>query len=283
MLVGSGSFDDPATLVGWGGSIATRTTNGEWWRLLTMTFVHAGLLHLLVEVGALVSVGLVLERLLGPLAFGGVYVAAGLLAALVSVSAHPLDVSFGASWRILGVYGLLASSTIWGFVRRSTVTLPLTTAKTLVPIAAVFILYSLATDHLHGDAELVGLVVGFLCGLVLARRADETPRPLRWSAVSLRPRWSPSWSWLFRSAGCRTPGRRSSAWSPWRIGRRGLRRRGQSLQERMDQPPRRSPASSIDDRARASDVARTPRRARQSSGRTAVARRQRRAVLHPAR
>ena len=77
MLVGTGSFSDPATLVGWGASLATRTTNGEWWRLLTMTFVHAGLFHLLVEVGALVSAGLVLERLLGPLAFGGVYVAAG--------------------------------------------------------------------------------------------------------------------------------------------------------------------------------------------------------------
>ena len=66
MLVGTGSFSDPATLVGWGASLATRTTNGEWWRLLTMTFVHAGLFHLVIEVGALVSVGLVLERLLGP-------------------------------------------------------------------------------------------------------------------------------------------------------------------------------------------------------------------------
>jgi hypothetical protein len=143
-----------------------------------MTFVHAGLFHVVVEVAALVSVGLVLERLLGPLAFGGVYLAAGLLADLVSVSAHPMEVAVGASGAVYGLYGLLASTTIWGFVRRSPVTLPMTAAKTLGPIAAVFVLYSLATDHLHGDAELVGLVVGFLCGLVLARRVDESAAPV---------------------------------------------------------------------------------------------------------
>ena len=102
MLLGSGSFSDPATLVSWGASIATHTTNGEWWRLLTMTFVHVGLFHMLVEVAALVSVGLVLERLLGSLAFAGIYVAAALLGGLVSVSSHPMTVSVGGSGAIFG-------------------------------------------------------------------------------------------------------------------------------------------------------------------------------------
>ncbi len=84
----------------------------------------------------------------------------------------------GASGAIYGLYGLLASTTIWGFVRRSPVTLPMAAAKTLGPIAAVFVLYSLATDNLHGDGEVVGLVVGFLCGLVLARRVDESAAPV---------------------------------------------------------------------------------------------------------
>ena len=178
MLVGSGSFDDPTTLVGWGGSIATRTTNGEWWRLLTMTFVHVGLMHLLVEVGALVSVGLVLERLLGSVAFAGIYVAAALLAGLVSVSAHPMIVSVGASGAIFGLYGLLVSTLIWGVIRRSPMTIPLNAAKILGPPAALFVLYSLATDTLGGDSQLVGLIIGAVCGLVLARRVDEDTAPL---------------------------------------------------------------------------------------------------------
>ena len=66
MLFGAGSFGDPKTLLSWGGSIGTRTTNGEWWRLVTALFVHAGLLSLLADMAGLVQVGFLLERLIGP-------------------------------------------------------------------------------------------------------------------------------------------------------------------------------------------------------------------------
>src|SRR5436190_9604952 len=39
MVVGSGSFSDPLTLIDWGGSFAPRTTNAEWWRLVASMFV----------------------------------------------------------------------------------------------------------------------------------------------------------------------------------------------------------------------------------------------------
>jgi len=62
-------------------------------------------------------------------------------------------------------------------VRRSPFTLPLTTAKIVGPIVGVFILYSFATDYLYSDSEVVGLIVGLMCGAVLARRADESAAP----------------------------------------------------------------------------------------------------------
>ena len=43
MLFGAGALADPHTIVGWGGSFGPRTTNGEWWRLVTATFVHPGM------------------------------------------------------------------------------------------------------------------------------------------------------------------------------------------------------------------------------------------------
>lgn len=173
MLFGAGAFSDPETLVGWGGNFGPRTTNGEWWRLVTTMFVHSGILHLLVNIAGLVQVGLILERLVGRLAFGAVYIAAGVFASLVSLWAHPMAVSVGASGAIFGLYGLLLASSIWGLIQRSTVTMPLTTVKRLAPVAGVFILYHVATNSLEIAAELSGLAVGFVSGLVLARGVSE--------------------------------------------------------------------------------------------------------------
>src|SRR5437773_1625158 len=82
MLFGRGAFSDPQTLVAWGGNFGPRTTNGEWWRVVTTMFVHSGMVHLLVNLAGLVQVGLILERLVGHIAFAAVYVAAGVLASV---------------------------------------------------------------------------------------------------------------------------------------------------------------------------------------------------------
>ena len=107
ILFSAGAIGDPDTLLAWGGSLGPRTTNGEWWRLVTSTFVHTGTLHLLVNVAVLIQIGAVLERLAGRLAFAGVYVAAGVFAGLVNLSSYPLAVTSGASAAIFGLYGLL--------------------------------------------------------------------------------------------------------------------------------------------------------------------------------
>src|SRR5947209_14901067 len=77
MLFGAGALGTPDTLVAWGASLGTRTTNGEWWRLVTSAFVHTGTLHLLVDVAVLIQLGAVIERLAGRLTFTGVYLSAG--------------------------------------------------------------------------------------------------------------------------------------------------------------------------------------------------------------
>jgi membrane associated rhomboid family serine protease len=67
--------------------------------------VHAGVLRLLANVIGFVSVGFMLERLVGPVAFGVTYIAAGVMAGVVELSAHQIDVNTGASGAIFGVYG----------------------------------------------------------------------------------------------------------------------------------------------------------------------------------
>ena len=46
-------------------------------------------------------------------------------------------------------------------------TITLTAAQRLAPVAAIFLLYNLASGTLGSGAELAGFAAGFICGIVL--------------------------------------------------------------------------------------------------------------------
>ena len=227
LMMGWGSTEQE-TLVGWGASFGPRTTNGEWWRLVASMFVHSGMFQLLVNCAALVQLGLILERLVGHITFGAVYVAAGVLASLVSLSDYPLAVSVGASGAIFGLYGLLLASTAWTAINRPSVpaaegkpspgstfgfsdiarteraevaetgeadrspgevnqgvTITLTAARRLAPIAAIFFLYNLASGALGSGAEVAGFAAGFICGVVLTRGVSASTPPVPRVAITM--------------------------------------------------------------------------------------------------
>jgi membrane associated rhomboid family serine protease len=201
MLLSPGAMSDQDTLISWGGNIGIRTTNGEWWRLVTSTFVHAGFLQLLISVAGLAQAGILAERLTGPITVALVYLAAGVLASLESLSSHSVVVGFGSSSAILGVYGLLLACLLWDtLARRSSARgpqtlfesdessaagepidgaepidlgeptplprVPLATLKALAPAAGIFLLWCLADGF--DSSKLSGLMAGLVCGLALA-------------------------------------------------------------------------------------------------------------------
>jgi membrane associated rhomboid family serine protease len=167
MCFSTGALSDPATLIAWGGSVGPRTTNGEWWRLVTSLFVHFGVLQLLANVIGFVSVGFMLERLVGPVAFAVTYMAAGVMAGVAELSAHQIAVNTGPSGAIFGVYGLLVASTAWGVYRPSPATIPLAALKGLVPGAFVFLTIDVLTHGLHSDGRFAGFAAGFIAGVIL--------------------------------------------------------------------------------------------------------------------
>ena len=167
MCFGTGALSDPATLISWGGSVGPRTTNDEWWRLVTSLFVHTGVLQLLANVIGFVSIGFMLERLVGPVAFAVTYTAAGMVAGVAELSAHQIAVNTGASGAIFGVYGLLVASTVCGFFRPSPATIPLAALKNLLPGAFVFLTVDLLTHGLHSEGRFAGFAAGFVAGMLL--------------------------------------------------------------------------------------------------------------------
>jgi rhomboid protease GluP len=177
------SHDDPDTLVRWGGSVGPLTTGGEWWRLLTASFVHAGFFALVIDSAGLAQPGMLVERILGHTAFAVVYLSGAVLGIAIELSRHPLVVSVGPTGGILAVYGLLLALMVRGAIRRSPMTIPVRILRHLAPAAAVFLLRALWTGALMQPAGAVPLGAGFVFGMVLARDAAERPARIDRSVV----------------------------------------------------------------------------------------------------
>jgi membrane associated rhomboid family serine protease len=177
-LTGGAALGDPQTLVEWGANFGPRTSNGEWWRLVTALFLHAGLLPLAINIAAIVQVGVILERIVGAVAFAAVYLAAGILASLMSLSLAPVAVSSGASGAVSGIYGLVVAAWLAGWLRTSAAAIPLRAVKGLMPAAGVFMIYHVASGSATGPL-IAGIVTGLGCGLVLTIRIGDRTAPVR--------------------------------------------------------------------------------------------------------
>jgi len=168
MLTAPGSLADPATLVGWGASIGTRTANGEWWRLASSMFVHGGFVHMFVNALGVAQIGLITERFYGSFAFANAYLGAGLLFAVGSVLLHPVVVTAGDSASVFAIYGMFATMLFTGMATPSPFTVPRTTLLKIAGPAALFLLYSFGAGH-AGVLELSGRAVGLAYGFLLAK------------------------------------------------------------------------------------------------------------------
>lgn len=185
-LVCARGDSSPATLLAWGASFGPRTTNGEWWRLATAAFVNSGTWSLIVYAAVVVQLGMMLERIVGSLAFATTYVIAGICAGLTAVWMQPMSVSAGASAAVFGLYGLLLASFVAGRLARSELTIPVAAIVRLAPVTIVFALYSLFADATTAASALAGLASGAALGAFIASDiAVRRPPPRRVGVVSV--------------------------------------------------------------------------------------------------
>ena len=93
----------PDDLVRYGANATDFTIAGQWYRVLTATFVHVGIIHLATNMWCLYNLGMLGEPLLGRWGLVATYlitgIAGNLLSLLVNVAMHNLSVGAGASGR----------------------------------------------------------------------------------------------------------------------------------------------------------------------------------------
>jgi membrane associated rhomboid family serine protease len=79
--------------------------DGEWWRLITPIFLHAGIIHLLCNIMVQLETGAFFEREWGSIPWLIIYLASAVGSSSLSVVAMPDAISVGSSGAVMGLFG----------------------------------------------------------------------------------------------------------------------------------------------------------------------------------
>ena len=166
---GQGIDPDAETLYRWGGNFGmTVAVEGEWWRLFSCMFLHAGPFHLLVNMIFLWRAGPLIERLYGNVGFALLFIGSGVGGSLASAWSHPMVVGVGASGAIFGILGgLLAFLTLHRSAIPAVVLKPI--RSSVISLVVFNGLFGFIYPRVDNAAHLGGLTSGFLAGLILRR------------------------------------------------------------------------------------------------------------------
>ncbi len=162
--LGSRDFmgNDLRTLVLFGAKVNQLIALGQVWRLLTATFLHADILHLLFNMYALGSLGYQIESYFGRGRFLAIYILAGLWGSLASYATSS-EISVGASGAIFGLAGATAVYFLryrenFGDAGRSTL-------RTMLALIAFNLFFGFTNPQIDNAGHIGGLIGGALVTL----------------------------------------------------------------------------------------------------------------------
>ncbi len=175
----------PEFVLGWGSNFGPAVLDGQWWRLLTGTFLHGGFSHLFFNMLVLFYSGRLAERVYGSARFLLLYLVAGLTGSIATLLWYPVVNSVGASGAVLGVFGGLLA-----FMGNTNNGVPARVMGEQVIAAMALVGFNLfgglVSTGVDNAAHAGGLLGGFVMGLLLARPVSKSvrsePRPV-WVAM----------------------------------------------------------------------------------------------------
>jgi membrane associated rhomboid family serine protease len=100
---GTGSLSGGGTVIHDAGLRGPDVANGDWWRVISGGFLHAGFLHLLLNMYVLYIAGSILEPGIGTARFLGIYFVSLIAGSLGALLVDPNSLTVGASGAIFGL------------------------------------------------------------------------------------------------------------------------------------------------------------------------------------
>lgn len=146
----------PAALNQLGALNSVAIVEGQWWRLLTVMVLHAGLIHFALNSFALYVYGPTLERLLGSGRFLALYVVAGFVGSAASFTVGRTALGVGASGAIFGLLGALIA---YAWRRRDRG--GMAQLQGLLLIVGINLFLAVSIPNIDNAAHIGGLLGGF--------------------------------------------------------------------------------------------------------------------------
>jgi membrane associated rhomboid family serine protease len=159
------------TLYNLGAMFPPAVANGQFWRLFTAMFLHAGIIHIALNAYFFYLFGRTVEGTLGRGWMVVIYMVSGFLASVASYAFGPVTtLAVGASGAIAGVFGAFIA---YAYKRRHMAmwAANLRMALTVIVLNAVISLGVRAIDwRAHVGGLIAGFVIGYLVDQPVARQ-----------------------------------------------------------------------------------------------------------------
>ena len=193
VLTAAGGSDRTDVLLKFGAMSGPHIADGQYWRLFTAMFLHAGLTHLLLNAVGLFIFGRIVEGIYGHARFALIYVLAGLGGSVLSYMLNsPGAVGVGASGAIFGVLAALAAFFV---ARRGTLgEMARQNLTGILIMVAINLFFGFASPGIDNWAHVGGFVVGFAIGFAVVPNYQALRDPMRFTTSlvdynPLRRKW----------------------------------------------------------------------------------------------
>ncbi|MGB8321850.1 MAG: rhomboid family intramembrane serine protease [Candidatus Acidiferrum sp.] len=147
-----------------GENVPLRWGVATWWRLITGTFLHGGLLHIGMNMMVLLDIAPMVEEVYGSARFLFIYVACGVGGSLLS-TLFGKGPSVGASGAILGLIGVLIAVTS----KRGGASMQAMRSRLISWVVTIFA-FGFLVPGIDNWGHFGGLTIGFLVGRIFSDR-----------------------------------------------------------------------------------------------------------------
>ncbi|WP_310485639.1 rhomboid family intramembrane serine protease [Chamaesiphon sp. VAR_48_metabat_403] len=171
------SGDKKFTFIPLGGLDASLVLDGQWWRIITANFLHMGILHLGMNMVALLYLGKFVEYRLGSFRYLLAYLIAGLgsMATITYIDTRWIaehQITVGASGAIMGMLGAMGAIHLRGW-RQAKVAAAGRQFQAVLFSVGFQLVFDLTNGHTSIVGHFSGLIIGFLVGLALLFLSKE--------------------------------------------------------------------------------------------------------------